>query len=235
MSLLALEKVGKTYGSGANMRLALRDVSFAIDAGELVGVWGRQRSGRSTLLRVASGIERPDEGFVRVEGLDLYARRSRGPEAIGYCRTTFRPSEGQLVLDLLMLGQLSRGVRASLARERATETLRRLGVERCAGLRPSELDGAERVRIAIARALVRQPRLLVIDEPTIGVDLRARDDILVLLRSLADGGIAVLASATDTSGLVNVDQGLMLSDGELTGSASADSASVIPLFRARSG
>jgi ABC-type multidrug transport system ATPase subunit len=232
MSLLALEKVGKTYGSGANLRLALREVSFTIDAGELVGVWGRRRSGRSTLLRVAAGIERPDEGHVLVEGTDLYARKSHGPDAIGYCRASFRAAEGALVLDLMMLGQLSRGVRASAARERAVQTLRKVGVERCAGLRPSDLDGAERVRVAIARALVRQPKLLVIDEPTIGVDLSARDEILKLLRSLANEGLAVLASATDTSGLVNFDQGLMLSDGELTGSASADTASVIPLFRA---
>lgn len=235
MSLLVVEKVGKTYGAGANMRLALRGVSLTVDAGELVGVWGRRRSGRSTLLQVAAGLERPDEGSVRLEGVDLYARRSCGRDAIGFCRTTFRPSEGQHVLDLLMLGQLSRGVRASLARERAVKALRRLGVERCAGLRPSDLDGAERVRVAIARALVRQPKLLVIDEPTVGVDLRDRDDILLLIRSLADDGIAVLASATDTSGLVNVDQGHMLSDGELTGSAAADRAAVIPLFRASGG
>jgi ABC-type multidrug transport system ATPase subunit len=233
--VLAIEHVSKTYGSGASMRLALRDVSFTIEAGELVGVWGRRRSGRSTLLRIASGIERPDEGSVRFDDLDLYGRRSRGPEAIGYCRTTFRASEGQFVLDLLLLGQLSRGVRASLARERATAALRRVGVEAAAGFRPSDLDGTERVRVSIARALVRQPKMLVIDEPTIGVDLRARDAILSLLRSLADDGIAVLTSATDTSGLVNVDQGLMLSDGELSGAASADPASVVPLFRARSG
>lgn len=232
MTLLTVDRIGKSYGSGANLRGALRDVSLQINPGELVGVWGRRRSGRSTLLRVVAGLEPPDEGRVLVEGIDLYGHKSNGLELIGYCRPTFRSAEGQVVLDVMMLGQMSRGIRATQARERAKEALRRVGVERCAGLRPAGLDGEERVRVAIARALVRRPSLLVIDEPTIGVELRARDGILALLRSLADEGTAVLASATDTSGLVNVDQGLTLSGGELTSSASAEQAPVIPLFRA---
>lgn len=232
MSLLALEQVGKHYGSGAQSRTALRDVSFGIEPGQLVAVWGRRRSGRSTLLRVASGLERPDTGFVRLDGQDLYALATRGLDDISYCRTSFRPSEGQLILDQLLLGQMSRGVKAAIARSRAGEALRRVGAEGLVAFRPGDLDAAERVRVAIARALVRQPRLLVIDEPTIGVDLLARDGILSLLRSLADEGVAVLTSTADAAGLENADRALALSDGELNGSAVPDTAAVIPLRRA---
>jgi putative ABC transport system ATP-binding protein len=235
MTFLAVESVDKSYGAGATLHIALRNVSLDIEPGELAGVWGRRRSGRSTLLRIVAGIERPDRGRVLIDGVDLFGRGSRGREKIAYCSTTFRPPEGRHVLDLLMLGQLSRGVRASHARDRANGALQRAGVERCAGLRPSDLNGAERARVALARALVREPRLLVIDEPTIGVDFQERDDILMLMRTLADEGIAILASATDTSGLVNVNRALMLSSGELTSSQGADSASVIPLFRASGG
>jgi len=68
MSLLALEGVGKRYRDGARERIALREVSLALEAGELAAVWGLRRSGRSTLLRVAAGIEQPDEGVVRFDG-----------------------------------------------------------------------------------------------------------------------------------------------------------------------
>ena len=232
MSLLALEHIAKRYGSGATGRIAVRDVSFEIEPGELVVVWGRRRSGRSTLLRVAAGIERPDSGFVRLEGQDIYRRNTSGLETIAYCRTTFPPSEGKLIMDQLVLGQLSRGIGAGPARIRAREALRRVDAERLIALRPGDLDPAERVYVAVARAFVRQPRLLVIDEPTIGVDLLARDDILTLLRSLANEGIAVLMSAADAAGLENADRALTLSDGELTGSAAPDRAAVIPLRRA---
>ena len=232
MSLLELEHVGKHYGSGAQSRVALRDISFEAQPGQLVGVWGRRRSGRSTLLRVAAGIERPDAGVVRLDGEDIHKRGSHGLESVCYCRTSFRASEGQLVLDQLLLGQLSRGVKPAAARARAGQALRRAGVERCVSLRPADLDGAERVRVAIARALVREPQLLVIDEPTIGIDLLARDGILSLLRSLADEGIAVLTSTADSGGLFDADLALTLSEGELSGRVAPEAGAIIPLRRA---
>jgi ABC-type multidrug transport system ATPase subunit len=232
MTLLALEAVGKQYGSGAQTRTALRDVSFEIEPGELVAVWGRRRSGRTTLLRVAAGIEPPDSGFVRLDGEDIYTLPTRGLDAISYCRTSFRPSEGNLILDHLLLGPLSRGVKDATARDRVADALRRVGAGHLVGARPGDLDAAERVRVAIARGLVRKPRLMVIDEPTIGIDLMCRNEILELLRSIADDGVAVLSSVADAAGLENADRALTLRDGELNGSAAHDTASVIPMRRA---
>jgi len=232
MSLLELQRVGKRYGSGVQSTIALREVAFAIEPGELVSVWGRRRSGKSSLLRVAAGIEPPDEGRVLLDGQDLCALPSGGLDQICWCRTSFRPAEGRLVLDQLVLGQLSRGTRPAAARERAGDALRRVGAHELIGIRCGDLDPAERTRVAIARALLRGPKLLVIDEPVLGVDLLARDGILSLLRSIADEGIAVLTSTGDVAGLENVDRALTLSDGELNGSAVPDRATVIPLRRA---
>jgi ABC-type multidrug transport system ATPase subunit len=231
MTLLALEGVGKQYGNGAQTRTALHDVSFEIEPGELVAVWGRRRSGRTTLLRVAAGIEPPDAGVVRLDGEDIYALPTRGLDAISYCRTSFRPSEGQLILDHLLLGPLSRGVKDATARSRASDALRRVGAGHLIAARPGDLDAGERVLVAIARALVRAPQLLVIDEPTIGIDLMLRNDILGLLRSIADDGIAVLSTVADAAGLEDADRALALREGELNGSAVHDTASVIPMLR----
>jgi ABC-type multidrug transport system ATPase subunit len=218
MSLLELSHVTKRYGRGPNERVTLRDVSLQIDTGEFVAVWGRRRSGRSTLLRIAAGLDAPDEGVVSFDKHDLADPRADALRSgIRYCRKSFRPAGGQFVLDQLTTSQLTRGVSLSLARDRASEALRRVGAERCAALRPSELDSEEVVRVAVARALVNRPKMLVIDEPTLGVDVAARDGILSLLRSLADEGIAVLASATETTGLAGADRALSLAKGSLRG------------------
>ena len=228
MSLLELEHVSKCYGP-LGEHVVLRDVSLQIEPGEMVAVWGMRRSGRSTLLRVAAGIERPDTGAVRFEQHDLSAREGeRLGDGIGYCRRTFAPSEGRRVVDHLLVGLLARGVPLKLAATRAREALERAEIGHCATLRPAELDCAEAVRAAIARALAFAPRLLLIDEPTIGVYLLARDAILRLLLSLSQQGIAVLASTGESPGLSGA-RALTLSEGELHGRPARDLATVVPL------
>jgi len=230
MSLLSLERVTRRYGRSSHERVVLRDVSFELDSGELVAVWGLRRSGRSTLLRVAAGIEAPDTGVVYFAGRKLDGGGELG-SGIGYCRRAFRGAEGGIVLDELMVAPLAHGVRPSAARSRARTALERSGAERCATRRLNELDGAEAMRVTIARALALQPSLLVIDEPTNGVDLIERDPILSLLRSLADEGIAVLISAGEATGLSGADRALSLADGELRGSRLPELAPVVSLHR----
>ena len=226
MALLELEHVSKRFGRGSGERIALHDVTFELEAGELVGVWGRRRSGRSTLLRVVAGIEAPDEGAVRIDGRILEHARAQ----VRFCRRSFRAAEGKTVLEQLSTGQLTRGASLAQARAQARHALARLGAQHAAPLRPAELDGAEATRVAIARALVREPKLLVIDEPTLGVELDVRDEILELLRELANEGIAVLYSATDSSGLTGADRALKLAKGSLSGELStAELAPVVPL------
>ncbi len=231
MSLLVLEQVEKTYGRGVGGLTVLRSVSLEIEGGEMVAIWGLRRSGRSTLLRVAAGIEAPDAGTVRFAGRDLNDRSCEllGGE-IAYCRKTFRPSEGQLVLDHLTFGQLARGVTARVAGGRARDALERVGGEACATRRPSELDCGECVRVAVARALVLRPRLLMVDEPTIGVELLARDEILTMLHSLAHEGTAILTTTGESTGLSGA-RALTLSEGELHGGPRRGLAPVVPLRR----
>jgi ABC-type multidrug transport system ATPase subunit len=232
MTLLALERVSRRCGRGAHERAILRDVSLQVDAGELVAVWGLRRSGRSTLLRVAAGIERPDSGVVRFAGRELPARDfDELGGGIGYCQRAPRGAEGKLVLDELMVAQLARGVPVAAARARAREALARCGAEDCATHRSRELDGGEAMRVAIARAIALRPSLLVIDEPVKGVDLIERDGILSLLRSLADEGLALLISAGEATELAGADRALSLAGGELRGSLRPELAPVVPLRR----
>lgn len=231
MSLLELERVTRRYRSGAHECVVLDGVSLALDAGELLAVWGLRRSGRTTLLRVAAGVEPPDDGIVRFRGQDLGKRGDALGSGIGYCRPTHGESEARGVLDELIAGQLARGVTQRAAHVRAYGALERVDASHCAGCGLHELDGGESVRISIARALTLGPSLLVIDEPTKGVDLLERDTILLLLRSLADEGIALLVSVGEATALSGADRALSLSDGELRGSLSPQLAAVVPLHR----
>lgn len=233
MSLLELERVSKGYEHGLRTRVALDDVTLEIEPGELVVVWGERRSGRSTLLRVAAGVEAPDRGVVRFAGRDLSDQSGYAlGGGVGYCRKKFPSGEDQRVLEQMVLSQLARGVPRLAAQSRAWTALERVGAKEYAGLALRELDGAEASLVAIARALTRSPRMLIADEPAKSVDLRARDKILLLLRSLADDGLAVLTSTGEGTGLSGADRPLSLDDGKLEGAlAPAELAPVSQLPR----
>jgi ABC-type lipoprotein export system ATPase subunit len=233
MALLELEHVAKRYGQGSRTVVVLRDVCLQLEASEIVAVWGPRRSGRSTLLRVATGIEEPDSGVVHFAGREL---AGGGGEllgnGVGYCRKTLR-RDVDSVLDGVKAGLLGCEVRPSAARERARGALERAGATHCAALRPHELDGADAVRVGVARALALQPKLLVIDEPTLGMNAAAGDGVLLLLRSLADEGIAILMSTGETPALSGADRALTLEDGKLHGGSDPEPASIHYIARHR--
>jgi ABC-type multidrug transport system ATPase subunit len=231
---LVLDRVSKRYPRGergVHERVALRGVSLEIESGELVAVLGRRRSGRTTLLQVAAGIEPPSEGTVRFAGVDLRDRSALGVEGgIGYCLTTFEAVLGDSVLEHVAAPAMA--VRATPdAPARALDQLERAGVAACAAMRVDELDLAETIRVAIARASIMRPRLILLDEPTLGVRLNERDAILALIRSLAEAGVAVLMTVEEGAGLAGADRALTLDAGELRGETAPVRASVVPLRR----
>ncbi|MHB8492039.1 MAG: ATP-binding cassette domain-containing protein [Solirubrobacteraceae bacterium] len=230
VSLLALEAVHKSYGRGRHRRAVLNGVSLEMEPGELVAIWGMRRSGRSTLLRIAAGLERADSGTVRFNGAELARHGVSGPAGeIAYCRKQLGYGAAGTVLDGVMESLVVRGARHGSLAVRARRALARAGVEHAEGLRPNALDGAEAIRVAIARALACGPSLLVMDDPTLGVDPGHRDEILLLLRSLADEGVAVLTNADRATGLAGANRALALGDGELRGATVPALAPVVHL------
>jgi ABC-type ATPase involved in cell division len=229
VSLLSIEGVGKHYHRGRREYVALSDVSLTVEHGELVCVLGTRKSGRSTLLRIAAGLERPDHGTVRFEGIDLSSAGNMIGRRIAYCHTSFSELEGECVLDHVATGLLAQDSAPVSARRAAEEVLSRMGAADCSRLRPYELDGAECVRVGIARALISSPTLLVVDEPTAPVGLLQSDPILRLLRTIADEGIAVLMSTGDAMCLSGVDRAMSLDEGELRGELQPSQADIVPL------
>lgn len=231
MALLSIENVSKSYRRGNRERVALSGVTLEIGAGELAVVLGTRKSGRSTLLRIAAGLERPDEGLVRLEGIPISQLRDVVGRKVSFCRAAFSPMEGDRVIEHVAAALLAQRVRLPRARRMAESALERAQVLECARMHPDELSGTERVRVAIARALAPGPRVLVSDDPFAGTGKLHADGILRLLRAVADEGVAVMMSTDDATCIAGTDSVYSLDAGRLHGDARAQPAEVVPLRR----
>lgn len=219
--LLTLEAIRKSYWRGAHETVVLDGVSLAVHAGELVAVWGQRGAGKTTLAMVAAGLERPDGGAVWFDSKDLAkAPRGQAPQlhhGIGWVQR-MGPQSGDFesVLDYVALPLLGRNSPRA-ARRLATAMLKRLQVSGCAGERWSSLTDGERTLVALAHALVREPRLLVADDPTANLDVLQREEVTGLLRRAAEEqGLGVLITVPDMPEVAYADRVASLSDGRLT-------------------
>ena len=204
MSLLALEHVSKRYPDGRRELTVLDDVSLEVDDGDFVGIWGMRRSGKSTLLQVAAGKETPDEGTVSFAGKDL-TRMSPDRRAkllrhggIGLLGVDWCPERNKPVVDHVALALLSDGMSLREAREPAWRALERVGVAGCAYMAADRVSHGERIRVALAQALIHRPRLLLVDEPAGSLRPSEGVELYELLRSLGgDSGLAVVIASED--------------------------------------
>jgi ABC-type lipoprotein export system ATPase subunit len=220
MTLLSLDGVTKRYARGYRELKALDDVALDVERGDFVAIWGGSRSGKSTLLRVAAGIEAPDAGAVEFDGHDL-ARLSRRARArlllteIGCVWQTGRITRGLSVLDHVALPRFKERSHGQ-ARTEAHAMLERVGVPQASHARWHELSDGERTRVALAHALIRQPRLLLADEPTANLNMIEREQILSVLRSVAeDAAVAIVMTAPDAPNLLQSHRLMALDGGRL--------------------
>jgi ABC-type lipoprotein export system ATPase subunit len=220
MTLLSLAGVTKRYARGYREVEALTNVELDVEAGDFVAIWGGSRSGKTTLLRVAAGIEAPDGGRVAFDGEDL-AALSRQARArllltdVGCVWQTGRITRGLSVLDHVALPRFKQRSHAQARRE-AHDVLERVGVPQAGTTRWHELTDGERTRVALAHALIRAPRLLLADEPTANLNMIEREQVLGVLRSVAEeAGVAIVMTAPDAPNLLQSHRLMSLDDGRL--------------------
>jgi putative ABC transport system ATP-binding protein len=218
--ILVAEGVRKVYRSGGTDVLALKRLDLTVPQGEFLAVMGASGSGKTTLLNCLSGLDEIDDGRVIVEGHSIHelsdAKRTRHrAETMGFIFQAFNLIPVFTATENVELPLLLARVPAPEARERARETLTRVGLGHRLDRRPPELSGGEQQRVAIARALAGRPRLVWADEPTGNLDSEMASAVMDLLSELHDEGLTLVLVTHDPSVAARADRLITVKDGEV--------------------
>jgi putative ABC transport system ATP-binding protein len=219
-SMIQLENVSRYYGDGKGVR-ALDNMSLKIDRGERVAVMGPSGSGKSTLLNLICGLDELTSGAVNIDGvniasLDDDARTRLRREKIGMVFQTFNLLPTLTALENISLPLRLQGQPRREADHRAKAMIERVGLGGRVTHRPDELSGGERQRIAIARALIFQPPILLADEPTGNLDSKTGEEILGLLDDLhREFNTTILMVTHNEEAAAHCDRILRLRDGRV--------------------
>lgn len=188
-SALEITGLTKTYASGVE---ALKNVDLRIESGDFFALIGPNGAGKSTLIGVVCGLVKKTEGQVAVFGYDLDTETSSAKRSVGVVPQEFNCNIFEKCLDIVATQAGYFGIPRKTAYERAERLLSELGLRDKLHVPSRELSGGMKRRLLIARALVHQPQLLILDEPTAGVDVELRKEMWVYLKKLSKGGVTIV-------------------------------------------
>lgn len=220
MEILKVQKLCKTYGTGAVKVDALKDVSFSLEKGEFVAVVGESGSGKSTLLNCIGALDVPTSGVITMDGNNLFAMKEEERTIFRRRNIGFIFQSFQLVSELTVEQNIAFPLLLDYRKPNTAdmeEILELLGLTDRRNHLPSQLSGGQQQRVAIGRALITKPKLILADEPTGNLDSKNSQDVIDLLtKASRHYQQTILMITHNTSLTAMVDRVLRVSDGVLT-------------------
>jgi putative ABC transport system ATP-binding protein len=220
VSFIRAHKLQKIYGSGNVAVNAVHDISFEIESGEFVAVMGESGAGKSTLLDMIGAMSAPSSGQFWVDDIDIYAMPSEKRadfrrEFLGFVFQSFYLVSYLTVLENVMLPLTTTGLGKKNKREMAQEALAWVGLDQKVHRMPNQISGGEKERVAIARAIVNDPPILLADEPTGNLDTKTSREIVKLLCRLNERGMTIIMVTHNPDCANSAKRRLTISDGIL--------------------
>jgi ABC-type lipoprotein export system ATPase subunit len=218
---ISIRRLDRTYRSGGTEVAVLRQLDLDVAWGEMVAVVGPSGTGKTTLLNIVAGLDRPDSGTVFVDGIDLSTLSSRERTRLRARKVGFVFQDAHLIEGLNALENVAIGSMLNMPRRLLDEESRRalaaVGLAERAAFPSGRLSGGERQRVAIARALVGNRSILIADEPTGDLDSKSTDRLLDLLGTVRrERGLTILVATHDAAVATAADRAIRLADGRLT-------------------
>ena len=220
MSYIIADRLTKTFGAGASAVQAVSDISFRIAPGEFVAIMGESGAGKSTLLGILGAMNAPSSGRLVVDDIDLYRLHSEQladfrREYLGFVFQSFHLVQYLSVIENVMLPLTVTRRSNTQKRAMALEALSRVGLSEKADRLPGEISGGEKERVAVARAIVNEPPILLADEPTGNLDSRNSREITRMFQGLNDGGMTIIMVTHSTECAASARRIMQVSDGRL--------------------
>ena len=221
---IQVEDLCYTYGEGTALeRQALKHVSFEIQDGEFVGLIGHTGSGKSTLIQHLNGLIKPTSGDIKYQGVSIYSQGYKLKDLRSKVGLVFQYPEYQLfeadIFTDVCFGPKNLGLPQEEVEKRARHALKLVGMdEKFYKQSPFELSGGQKRRVAIAGVLAMRPEMMILDEPTRGIDVGAKSEIYKLMTQLAEEGKSIIMISSDMPELLRLsDRVIVMCEGHVTG------------------
>lgn len=220
MSLINITNLVKHYSSGGETVEALRGVDISIEAGEFITIMGQSGSGKSTLLSVLGGMNHPTSGDVEMAGVNIYELPGEKladfrAKNLGFVFQSFHLIPYLTAIENVMLPLAIASMGSSARKKSAGEALERVGLGNKLNRLPNQLSGGEQERVAIARAIVNNPHILLADEPTGNLDSATSEEVMALFRELNAAGQTVVMVTHNPENGIYAHRTISLKDGRV--------------------
>ena len=219
--MIEIKNLVKQYKTGNEENLVVNNINLEIKQGEFIAIVGQSGSGKTQLIQLIGGLEKPTSGEIIVDGVDISKLKDKAisnyrKNTVAFIFQDFILEETQSVINNVMMPMIFAGVPVNERKEKALDALDKVGLKDMAKRKANQLSGGQRQRVAIARALVNNPKIILADEPTGNLDSKTGSNIMELLTELNNKGYTLIMVTHNTEQSFHADRIIKIKDGSIS-------------------